>query len=166
MGFFPELLVFELIPNLVTFFLSIVCACVLLAWLCWLRTRRLLKAQMRRVIKEVGVWLVFLVVYCVLVIFLFNKIVVLKYVPPILNPILHSFIPIIFFIYLCVSLRKTQKKTVIRYQAMEDEAFIQTAGLRTAPPSTRVSLPSNTSAHTPNFLSPSEEFTNTSPLLT
>ena len=33
--------------------------------------------------------------------------------------------------------------------------YLHTAGLQTAPPSTRVSLPTDTAAHAPNFLSPS-----------
>ena len=43
---------------------------------------------------------------------------------------------------------------------------LQTAGLQTAPPSTRVSLPTDTAAHAPNFLSPSTaEPTDVTPLL-
>ena len=43
---------------------------------------------------------------------------------------------------------------------------LQTAGLQTAPSSTRVSLPSDTAAHAPNFLSPSTaEPTDVTPLL-
>ena len=167
-GFFFELLVFELLPVSVTFFLSVVCVCVLLVWLCWLRTRQLLKARMRTVMKEVGVWLVFLMAYCVVEIileFLFNDIAVLKFIPPIVSPILHSFIPIIFFVYMYISLHKIRKKNVPYHQVEDEKATIQSAGLQTVPPSTRVSLPSDTAAHAPNLLSPSVEFTNTSPLL-
>ena len=43
---------------------------------------------------------------------------------------------------------------------------LQTAGLQTVPPSTRVSLPTDTAAHAPNFLSPSTaEPTDVTPLL-
>ena len=46
---------------------------------------------------------------------------------------------------------------ITRHVRFANRADIETAGpgLRTAPPSTRVSLPTDTADHAPNFLSPS-----------
>ena len=81
--------------------------------------------------------------------------------------LLHYCIPLIFFVYLCFGpCRSRKKKTVAYFQADQEKNGIQTARLQTAPPSTRVSLPSNTAEHAPNLLSPSGGDTSeVSPLL-
>ena len=66
-GFILEFLIFESIPVFVVTLLCVLCICVLLVWPCWLRTRGLLKAQIKTVIKEIGVWLGFLVIFCIMV---------------------------------------------------------------------------------------------------
>ena len=164
-----EYLTFEVAPLLLNSCLSALCVSLLLIWLCWMRSRLLLKSRIRIVIKEIGVWLGFLVGYCVVGVVIeathISSNPTIKYIEFIFVPLFHSCIPIAFFVYLCVSLcpsRKKKKK--VDHRAIRNT--IQTAGLRTTPDSTRVSLPTDTLAHAPNFLSPSdEEFTEASPLL-
>ena len=171
--------IFELIPVLLNFFLCLLCICVLLVWLCWLRSRHWLKSQKKIVIKEVGAWISVLMAYCTIAILIgllgllelagYNGSTVSNYVSTFsLNPLFQSCLPIAFFIYICVSVCPQHKKTVRqgRYQVKRTRTSIQTAGLQTAPPSTRVSLPSDTAEHAPNFLSPSGGDTSeVSPLL-
>ena len=71
------------------------------------------------------------------------------------NLLFQSCLPIAFFIYICFSVCPQRKKMVTFFQAKRKRTSVQTAGLQTVPPSTRVSLPSDTAAHAPNFLSPS-----------
>ncbi len=63
-----------------------------------------------------------------------------------------SCFPLLVFGYMCYSFRSRT-----RHVRFANRADIETAGpgLRTAPPSTRVSLPTDTADHAPNFLSPS-----------
>ena len=72
--------------------------------------------------------------------------------------------PLCMFAYLRYSLRTSPRES--RQEVNVDRHDFQTAGLQTAPPSTRVSLPSDTAEHAPNFLSPSTaEPTDVTPLL-
>ena len=164
-----EYLIFEVVPLLLNSLLSFVCVCILLVWLCWLRTRFLLKAQMNKVIKEIGAWLGFLVSYCVVgwvvEVAHISSSPAVKYIEFISYPLFQSCIPIAFFVYMCVSLCPSRKKRrEVHLKVVR--STLQTAGLVTTPPSTRVSLPADTDAHAPDFLSPiEEEITEASPLL-
>ena len=164
-----EYLTFEVVPLLVDSLLSGVCVCVLLVWLCWLRSRLFLKARIKTVIKEIGAWVGFLVGYCVVGILVesahLSTNAVIKYTAFLSFPLFQSCIPIAFFVYMCVSLCPSRKKKS-KVDGRNKRSTVQTAGLVTTPPSTRVSLPTDTAAHAPNFLSPiEEEFTEASPLL-
>ena len=177
--FIESFLIIELILILLNFFLYLLCICALLVWLCWLRNRHWLKSRKKIVIKEVGAWILVMVVYCTIAILVgllgllelagHNSSTVNKYASTFgSNPFFQSCLPIAFFIYICVSVCPRHKKTVkqARCQVKRTRTSIQTAGLQTAPPSTRVSLPSDTAEHAPNFLSPIEEdTTEVSPLL-
>ena len=164
-----EYLIFEVVPLLLNSLLSLVCVCLLLVWLCWLRTRLLLKAQIGKVIKEIGAWLGFLVGYCVVGWIVeaahISSSPAIKYIEFISFPLFQSCIPIAFFVYMCVSLCPScRKRREVHLKVVR--STVQTAGLVTTPPSTRVSLPTDTDAHAPNFLSPiEEELTESSPLL-
>ena len=164
-----EYLTFEVVPLLLNSCLSALCVTLLVVWLCWLRTRFLLKARMKKVIKEIGAWLGFLVGYCVAGWVVeaahISDSLALKYIEFIFLPLFQSCIPIAFFVYMCISLDTSRKKKK-RVDHKVVRSTIQTAGLVTTPPSTRVSLPPDTDAHAPNFLSPiEEEYTESSPLL-
>ena len=160
-----EVIIFELVPVLLDCLLSVMCVCVLLVWLCWVRTRLYLQVHMKTVIKEVGAWLGFLVIYCVAMVLIessdFTNNTLIKFIAFVCYPLLHSCIPVLFFVYMCVSLCPCCGKNRTR------DTSVQTGGLQTTRKSTRVSLPSDTAAHAPNFLSPIEEedFTVASPLL-
>ena len=163
-----EYLTFEVAPLLLNSCLSALCVSLLLIWLCWMRRRLLLKSRIKIVIKEIGVWLGFLVGYCVVGVIIeathISGSFGIEYIEFIFVPLFHSCIPIAFFVYMCISLCPSRKKKKeVDHKAVRNT--IQTAGLRTAPASTRVSLPTDTAAHAPNFLSPSDEFTEASPLL-
>ena len=70
--------------------------------------------------------------------------------------------PLCVFVYMrCTFIRRD-----VRYVGNLNRRDLHTAGLQTAPDSTRVSLPSDTAAHAPNILSPSTaEPTDVTPLL-
>ena len=174
--FFEAILIFEMTAVILNVFLYLLCICVLLVWLCCLRSKHLLKARMKTVIKEVGTLLVVLVTYCVLAVLteliaLFERTgfydsTVGKFVLYMYSPLFPSCLPIAFFVYICICVCPQRKKTAACYQVKRRRTGIQTAGLQTAPPSTRVSLPSDTAEHAPNFLSPSGGDTSeVSPLL-
>ena len=155
-----DMITFEFVPNVLDSLLSLLCVCILLVWLCWLRSRLLLKA---RIVKEVGAWFAFLVVYCVVGILVayanFTDTELVKKTAFVMYCLLHSCIPMIFIGYICVSLCPCSacKSSKMHRGAIGRNASIQTSGLRTTPPSTRVSLPSDTAEHAPDFLSPSWE---------
>ena len=158
---FLEKAVEALIPVLINVILSLVCVAVLLIWLIWLQSRHFLRARMRTITKEIGLWLGYLISYS----FFWTLVACLEYLQIIvfpLHPISHIAIPISFFVYMCVSIlqRRTKKQS-----AHEDNRIDpHTTGFATAPPSTRISLPSDTAAHAPNFLSP-EELSEVTPLI-
>ena len=159
------LLTFELIPALLDTFLCLLCVCLLLVWLCWLRSRLLLKTRRIQVIKEVGAWLGFLLVCCfagnLIEVTNFTDNPLIKLIAFTCYPLLHSCIPILFFVYMYINMCPCCKKPKDHPRAKA------TRGLQTAPPSTRVSLPSDTVAHAPKFLSPiiGEEVSEESPLI-
>ena len=77
---------------------------------------------------------------------------------------LMSLFPLVVFVYMRCSFHTFPRED--RRAGNLNRRDLQTAGLRTNPPSTRVSLPSDTGAHAPNFLSPSTaEPTDVTPLL-
>ena len=127
---------------------------ILITWFCLWRRQI---ARRRDVLKEIGIFFA-LFFFTLFVIGMdicsgFNY-----YITPdivITQIVICSFLscfPLLVFGYLCYSFRS---KT--RHVRFANRADIETAGLglRTAPPSTRVSLPTDTADHAPNFLSPS-----------
>ena len=155
-----DMMTFEFVPVLLDSFLSLLCVCILLVWLCWLRSRVLLKP---RILKEVGAWLAFLAVYCVVgILVAYANVTGTELVEKtafVMYCLLHSCIAVIFIGYVCVSLCPCSvcKRSKLHHGAVGRKTSIQTSGLKTTPPSTRVSLPSDTAEHAPDFLSPSWE---------
>ena len=169
---FIEVLIFHTIPVLLDSIVSLLCVCVLLMWLCWLRTKLYLKARMKTVIKEIGAWLGFLVVYCLAEVLIelsdYTNNAVIKFVAFVSYPVLHTSVPVLFFIYLCVNLCPCCRKKLVHHEAVHrrPESTVQTDRLQTTPKSSRISLPTDTVAHAPDFLSPiEEESAEVSPLL-
>ncbi len=135
----PALLLISFIGNV-----------VLTIWFCTLWRRQI--ARRRDVLKEIGIFFA---------LFFFTLFVIgmdiSGYTPAIVitQIVISSFLscfPLLVFGYMCYSFRSRT-----RHVRFANRADIETAGpgLRTAPPSTRVSLPTDTADHAPNFLSPS-----------
>ena len=141
--------------------LVLLCLCVFIVWLCWLRSRLFWKARMKTVMKEIGVWLGLFVVYFVMAILFEVTAVRVVSVDSwffALFPLLQLGIFVVFFGYMCVSLCSCCKlKTYVDHRAKELEIEIQTDLFETTLPSTRVSLPSDVDAHAPDFQSPKGE---------
>ena len=143
----PELVLISLIGNVV---LSI--------WFCTLWRRQI--ARRRGVLKEIGIFfaLFFFTLFvlgldfCTILVLNFGLIMPPVVITQIVISSLLSCFPLLVFGYMCYSFRSRT-----RHVRFANRADIETAGpgLRTAPPSTRVSLPTDTADHAPNFLSPS-----------
>ena len=70
------------------------------------------------------------------------------------------------YMYMRFSVRTSARENRNAVNTNERGNLLTVAGLQTAPPSTRVSLPSDMAEHAPNFLSPSTaEPTDVTPLL-
>ncbi len=62
--------------------------------------------------------------------------------------VIRTFAPVSFGVYILISLPNLQRKVTTKAQ-------VPATNRHTNPPSTRVSLPTDTAEHAPNFLSPS-----------
>ncbi len=137
---------------------------VLTIWFGTLWRRQI--ARRRDVLKEIGLFfaLFFLTPFVfVMDLFTFLYIMPVEVIPQtVISPPLSCF-PLLVFGYMCYSFRNRT-----RHVRFANRADIETAGpgLRTAPLSTRVSLPTDTADHAPNFLSPSTaELSEVTPLV-
>ena len=158
------------VPALIDITISFLSFIVFIAWFFKLRKKHLLKNRLRFVCKEIGLVLAFLMLFLlpwsiegILVISKNNIILTNETVEHLYNavfPLIHATTSLPSFVYICVTICQ-------RRAARKKEQVLQNkATLATNPPSTRVSLPSDTAAHAPNFLSPSTaELTDTTPLL-
>ncbi len=156
--YFNEINVIALLLTLVIppalVLISFIGNIVLTIWFCTLWRRQI--ARRRDVLKEIGIFFalffftlfVFGLDFCNGVFSLMPATVITQIV--LSSPL--SCFPLLVFGYMCYSFRSRT-----RHVRFANRADIETAGpgLRTAPPSTRVSLPTDTADHAPNFLSPS-----------
>ncbi len=119
--------------------LDLLCIVMLVVWVRKLWKRRLLRSKAKFVCSQIS-HILFL-----LVIFLIGNIVFIAgYLVAVFA--IRIIAPVSFGIYILISLRK---KTTTKAQQL------QVTNRHTNPPSTRVSLPTDTAEHAPNFLSPS-----------
>ena len=134
--------------------LGFISTTVLLVWVCC--RRRHIARRGAIILKEIGLFLVYLVVtIAAFVVFCFQlfghdireRITLSIHVVALT---LLSLFPLCVFVYMRYSFCTPRENRQVGNLNRHD----QTAGLQTAPPSTRVSLPSDTAAHAPNFLSP------------
>ena len=154
--------VIQVVPALIDLILSVVCVTVILIWFLWLRRKQLLRTRMGKIYKEIGLLLGYLLSYCI-----HGTIVTsselssnnstIEAITLALYPVTHLVIPISFFVYMCVSIYNGHKRYTSRTLTGTVQINYGTTGLQTSPTSTRVSLPSDTVNHAPNFLSPSGE---------
>ncbi len=144
------ILIIIVIPSALVL-ISFIGNVVLTIWFCILWRRQI--ARRRDVLKEIGIF--FALFFFTL--FVFGLVICTTYMLPVVikqivisTPL--SCFPWLVFGYMCYSFRRRT-----RHVRFVNRADIETAGpgLRTAPPSTRVSLPTDTADHAPNFLSPS-----------
>ncbi len=152
----------EWIPVAIEIPLSILCICTLSVWMCWLLRKHFLRARMKTILKEIGLLLGFLSSYCIIriVIEILNiitffegdQISVITIITNALYPINRVTIPFSFIIYVCC---------VYLCSPRSDQNSNPLTNQHTHPPSTRISLPSNTADHAPNFLSESTYMSST-----
>ncbi len=130
----------------------ILCICTLSLWMCWLLKKHFLRARMKTILKEIGLLLGFLSSYCIIRIVIeilnifWGQFSVLTIITYALYPINRVTIPFSFITYVCF---------VYLCPPRSDNDTNPLTDQHTHPPSTRVSLPSNTADHAPNFLSES-----------
>ena len=134
--------------------LTIISIVALAFWLLKLRRNNLLNNRMKLVCREMtfiisflaGFVSVFIILFLLTFSFLFSQqsLLIMRYGSS-LFPLIHVILPILFLVYSC---------TIIKQRRTPASSNSETVP-PTAPPSTRVSLPSDTAAHAPNFLSPS-----------
>ena len=169
--------ILSLIPNIILVavvtsipvFLSLLGDVVLLIWFCWLRRRRITRIRTGTILKEMSLF--FLLLFAIPLMWVINL-----YLSPnqfmVVMTILSVFLailPYLLLLYMCLSFRIRSSTRQVRITRSENRNLRinpRTTGLETAPPSTRVSLPSDTADHAPNFLSLSgEESSEVTPLL-
>ena len=143
-----ESTVFVYLPIGMDLLLSPVVIVVLVVWFCTLKRKNLLARRYRVVFKEMSLFVGFLVTFVsfwllsVAVAFVPN--IPLHIASAALFPVSNTALLLSFLVYMCVSIHQD----VDEKQVANDEHV-------TVPPSSRVSLPTNTAEHAPNFLSPS-----------
>ncbi len=126
--------------------LGLICIVLLVIWFCMLWKRKLLKSKVKFVCTQMGHILLVLVVFFIWNLIFFGS----PFFP--YNIIVVSAIrtlgPVSFGVYILMSLPSQQRKVTTKSQ-------VPVTNRHTNPPSTRVSLPTDTAEHAPNFLSPS-----------
>ena len=156
------------VPALVDIAVSFLSFIVFVAWFFKMRRKKLLKNKLSFVCKEIGLVLAFLTLFLLpwsieAILVISNNHITLSntadHLYEAVSPVIHATTSLPSFVYICV--------TICQQRAVRKEPNKQNkATCATIPPSTRVSLPSDTAAHAPNFLSPSTaEPSDTTPLL-
>ncbi len=125
--------------------LGLTCTVLLVLWCCILWKRRLLKNKVKFVCTQVGHILLVLVVLLIGNILLLQPSKYSDYSLAVAS-VMQIFLPLSFGVYILISIPSLQRKVTTK-------AFA--TNRHTNPPSTRVSLPTDTAEHAPNFLSPS-----------
>ena len=157
------------IPALIDITISFLSFIVFIAWFFKLRRKKLLKNKLNFVCREIGLVLAFLMLFLLpwsiegILAISNNHITFNDTVDHLYNavfPLIHATTSLPSFVYICMTIcqQRAARKKELRLQNKATSA--------TNPPSTRFSLPSDTAAHAPNFLSPSTaELSDTTPLL-
>ena len=128
----------------VNILLGFICTVLLVLWFGMLWKRNLLNNKVKFVYTQMGHILFILVVF-----FIWNIIYLFSFFPYsiIVVSVIRTFSPVSFDVYILMIIPNQGKKATTR-------AFV--TNRHTNPPSTRVSLPTDTAKHAPNFLSPSK----------
>ncbi len=128
--------------------LGLICIVLLVSWCYMLCKRRLLKNKVKFVCTEMGYILLVLVVDLIGNICLLLLLLPSSYDYNIVTSVMRTFPLVSFGVYIIISIRSLRKKVTTKAQ-------VPATNRHTNPPSTRVSLPTDTAEHAPNFLSPS-----------
>ena len=134
--------------------LGLICTVLLVLWFCMLWKRRLLKNKVKFVCTQMGCTLLVLVVLLIGNILLLPLLLLSRHTPDYdhfgvaVTYAMQTFLPVCFGVYFIISLPNQQRKVTTKAQ-------VPATNRHTNPPSTRVSLPTDTAEHAPNFLSPS-----------
>ena len=157
-------------------FLSLVCIAFLIEWFCWLQIGQVVRVRMKTLLKEIGLFTGLLLttfltwMYASFAFHGFGQGLNTDNNNIIIATVFSAFlgiIPLCLFVYMWLSFRSSTRQVRV---AQNENCNLRinplTTGLQTAPPSTRISLPSDTADHAPNFLSPSgDELSEITPLL-
>ena len=156
-------------PAIIDIVISFLSFVVFIAWFFKLRRKNFLRNKLNFVCKEIGLVLAFLMLFllswCIdAVLVISNNHITLNdtvdHLYDAIFPLIHATTSLPSIVYICVTICQ-QRAAKKKEQVLQNKATSATN-----PPSTRVSLPSDTAAHAPNFLSPSTaELTDTTPLL-
>ena len=142
---------------------------VLPVWFFWLRRRRVARVRTRTVLKETGLFvlLLFSTPFAWLFLRFWNSYYDSDIYETTSLSVFLGVLPYCLLVYMWLSFRSSARQVRIVQNENRDLCIPpRTTGLQTAPQSTRVSLPSDTADHAPNFLSPSgDETTEVTPLL-
>ena len=135
--------------------LSVISLAVLAIWFCILKKKKLLRNKIeeyKKMLLIVGFLATFALLYWILsVVPKSQQRPDLLITFATLNPIVQSTLPLAFFVYACVKICNSQD----RHRITEHPDIADMNDQSTAPTSSRVSLPTDTAEHAPNFLSPS-----------
>ncbi len=131
-----------IIPLLgVNTILDLICILLLVVWVCMLWKRRLLRSKVTFVCTQISHILIILVVFLIgNILFVFSE--SFDYGHVVVFAI-RTVVPVSFDVYILISLQNMQNT----------KAQVPATNCHTNPPSTRVSLPTDTAEHAPNFLS-------------
>ena len=133
--------------------LNLLCNVALLVWFCWLRRRGVAGVISRKVLKELALF--FLLLFATLLYWVF---IILPHLVEL--AIFIAILPYLLLLYMWLSFRRSMRQVRITHGENRNlHINPRTTGLETAPQSTRVSLPTDTADHAPNFLSPSGDET-------
>ena len=131
----------------VNMLLGLICIVLLMVWFCVLKNRRLLKSKVCTQISHILIVLVVLLIYNIT--YFYDALLVVF--------ALRTVAIVFLCVYIIVSLSNLR---------INKKAQVPATNRHTNPPSTRVSLPTDTAEHAPNFLSPSTaELSEVTPLI-
>ena len=139
-----EMIYFFLPTLAVNILLGLICIVLLVVWFCMLIKRKLLKNKAKFMCTQMGHILIVLVVLLIGNTAFFYNLDDSFFV----FFALRTFATVSFSVYFLVSLPDLQRRVTTKAQ-------VPATNCHTNPPSTRVSLPTDTAEHAPNFLSPS-----------
>ena len=157
-------------PTLVDIIISFISFVVFVIWSFKSSQKGLLSTGS---IKEIGIFLAYLILFLLpwsgeAALILYNRYVIKSlvieiFVSDLFLPLIHATTSLPSFVYICVAICRRRAAKKKQKQQDKNHTIVSKT---TAPPSTRVSLPSDTAAHAPNFLSPSTaEPTEVTPLI-